>query len=219
MEKVGSYIISQMLLTTVQDFYCIIGSCSRAICQTALPWLIENSPSYTLLCKECNRDTDLAHDFCWFSDWLVAVVLLLDYFFSPCKRLRMAAHPQRATEELCLSRRATATRSTKTLLVTQCLFLLFSVQVYGVLPSALQHQFWLLLWEECQLLWLWGGCSEGGVSPAKSQDHHYPHQPSGQSLLLVPGQFQGEVLFYIWKRCNFRIIKINCNILFFQLKF
>lgn len=35
------------------------------------------------------------------------------FFFSPCKRLRMAAHPQSATEEFLLSGRATATRLTK----------------------------------------------------------------------------------------------------------
>lgn len=60
-------------------------------------------------------------------------------------------------------------------------------QVYGVLPSTLQHQFRLLFWEECQLLWLGGGCSESCSSSTQSQDHHHPHQPSGQSVLLVPG--------------------------------
>lgn len=107
-----------------------------------------------------------------------------------CCAWPMAAHPLRATEELLSSSSATATGSTKSGL-WRCVC--FSVQVYGVLPSALQHQFRLLLWEERQLLWLWGGCSEGGVSPAQSQDRHDPHQPSGQSLLLVPGQSQEEI--------------------------
>lgn len=66
-------------------------------------------------------------------------------------------------------------------------------QVYGVLPSALQHQLRLLLWEECQLLWLWCGGSASGSSSAQSQDHHHPHQPSRQSLLLVPGPSQATL--------------------------
>lgn len=61
-------------------------------------------------------------------------------------------------------------------------------QVYGVLPSALQHQFGLLFREECQLLWLWGGCSESCSAPTQSQDHHHPHQSRWQSILLVPGR-------------------------------
>lgn len=73
------------------------------------------------------------------------------------------------------------------LFVILCMFVFAVHQVYGVLSPALQHKFRLLLWEECQLLWLRGGRSEGCGSPAQSQDHHHPHQPSWQSLLLVPG--------------------------------
>lgn len=124
----------------------------------------------------------------------INIVLWCKMFFN--ELLHMVAHPPHAQSNAPIYKRKWGQINSSSLWSVACVSV-YVCQVYGVLPSALQHQFRLLLWEKCQLLWLWGGCSESCSPPTQSQDHHHPHQSRWQSLLLVSGVTQplGILLF------------------------
>lgn len=69
-------------------------------------------------------------------------------------------------------------------------FSLFSqslLQVYGVFPSPVQQQLWLLFWEKCQLFWFRCSCGPSRSAAAQSENHHGSEWPCEQSLRLLPG--------------------------------
>lgn len=144
----------------------------------------------------------LAWDFC--DSWPnINIVLWCKMFFN--ELLHMVAHPQHAQSNAPICKRKWGQIHSSSLWSAACVSV-YVCQVYGVLPSALQHQFRLLFWEKCQLLWLWGGCSESCSPPTQSQDHHHPHQSRWQSLLLVSGltpplgicSFRFSVGSFVW---------------------
>lgn len=143
----------------------------------------------------------LAWDLC--DSWPnINIVLWCKMFFN--ELLHMVEHPQHAQTNPPIYKFKWDQINKSSL---WSVFVFAVCQVYGVLPSALQHQFGLLFREECQLLWLWGGCSESCSSPTQSQDHHHPHQSRWQSILLVPGRS-----LYFPSPCELLHINVHCRL-------